>query len=85
MKAYKTDSGRILLFRPEKNAERAAKGCTRLSMPEIPRNIFLEAVECVVQDNADYIPPTEKGAFLFARGPAGNSLPAAWPLKTDSF
>jgi len=63
MKAYKTDSGRILLFRPEKNAERAAKGCTRLSMPEIPKNIFLEAVKSVVQDNSDYIPPTEKGAL----------------------
>jgi branched-chain amino acid aminotransferase len=32
-------------------------------MPEIPKNIFLEAVKNVVQDNSDYIPPTEKGAL----------------------
>jgi len=63
MKAYKTESGRILLFRPEKNAERAAKGCLRLSMPEIPKNIFMEAVKKVVRDNSNYIPPTEKGAL----------------------
>jgi len=63
MKAYKTDGGRILLFRPEKNAERAAKGCLRLSMPEIPKNIFLEAVKKVVNDNSDYIPSTKKGAL----------------------
>ena len=63
MKAYKTKGGRILLFRPEKNAERAAKGCVRLSMPQIPKNIFMEAVKKVVNDNSDYIPPTEKGAL----------------------
>lgn len=63
MKAYKTDGGRILLFRPEKNAERAAKGCLRLSMPKIPKNIFLEAVKKVVNDNSDYIPSTKKGAL----------------------
>ena len=56
MKAYKTEGGRILLFRPEKNAERAAMGCTRLSMPEVPKNVFLEAVKTVVKDNSDYIP-----------------------------
>ena len=63
MKAYKTDGGRILLFRPEKNAERAAKGCLRLSMPEIPKNVFMDAVKKIVNDNSDYIPPTEKGAL----------------------
>ena len=63
MKAYRTKGGRILLFRPEKNAERAAKGCVRLSMPQIPKNIFMEAVKKVVNDNSDYIPPTEKGAL----------------------
>jgi branched-chain amino acid aminotransferase len=63
MKAYKTDGGRILLFRPEKNAERAAKGCLRLSMPEIPKNVFMDAVKKIVKDNSDYIPPTEKGAL----------------------
>ena len=63
MKAYRTNDGRILLFRPEKNAERAAKGCLRLSMPEIPKNIFMDAVKKVVNDNSDYIPPTEKGAL----------------------
>lgn len=63
MKAYKTDDERILLFRPEKNAERAAKGCLRLSMPEISKTIFMEAIQKVVNDNSDYIPPTEKGAL----------------------
>jgi len=63
MKAYKWDNGKTVMFRPEKNAERAAKGCSRLSMPEIPMNLFLDAAKKVVRDNADYIPNTEQGAL----------------------
>ena len=63
MKAYKWDNGKIVTFRPEKNAERAARGCSRLSMPEIPANLFLDAVKKVIRDNADYIPNTKQGAL----------------------
>ena len=63
MKAYKWDNGKIVIFRPEKNAERAARGCSRLSMPEIPKNLFLDAAKKVIRDNADYIPNTEQGAL----------------------
>lgn len=63
MKAYKWDNGKIVIFRPEKNAKRAARGCSRLSMPEIPSNLFLDATKKVVRDNADYIPNTEQGAL----------------------
>ena len=59
MKAYKWDDGRITMFRPEMNAKRAANGCVRLSMPEIPGSLFLDAVKKVVRDNTDYIPNTE--------------------------
>ena len=63
MKAYKWDDGRISMFRPEMNAKRAADGCLRLSMPEIPKSLFLNAVKKVVRDNIDYIPNTEQGAL----------------------
>ena len=63
MKAYKWDDGRITMFRPDMNAKRAATGCTRLSMPEIPSSLFLDAVKKVVRDNADYIPNTKQGAL----------------------
>ena len=59
----KWDNGNIMMFRPEKNAERAARGCSRLSMPEIPKNLFLDAAKKVVRDNADYIPNTKQGAL----------------------
>ncbi|MEC9333317.1 MAG: branched-chain amino acid aminotransferase [Candidatus Thermoplasmatota archaeon] len=63
MKAYKWDNGKIVMFRPEKNAERATNGCSRLSMPQVPVNMFLDATKKVVIDNADYVPSTEQGAL----------------------
>ena len=63
MKAYKWDDGRITMFRPEMNAKRAANGCIRLSMPEIPSSLFLDAVKKIVRDNKDYIPNTKQGAL----------------------
>ena len=63
MKAYKWDDGQIAMFRPEMNAKRAANGCIRLSMPEIPGSLFLDAVKKVVWDNRDYIPNTKQGAL----------------------
>ncbi|MBQ2557990.1 MAG: branched chain amino acid aminotransferase, partial [Lachnospiraceae bacterium] len=43
MKAYRTDDGRVLLFRPFKNAERANNSNKRLCMPQIPEEDFVEA------------------------------------------
>jgi len=63
MKAYRWDDGRVTMFRPERNAKRAAKSCKRLSMPEIPEALFLDAVKKVVRDNSDYIPSTAQGAL----------------------
>lgn len=63
MKAYRWEDDRITMFRPDMNAKRAAEGCKRLSMPEIPSSLFLDGVKKVVRDNADYIPNTEKGAL----------------------
>lgn len=44
LKAYKSEDGRILLFRPNKNIERANRSNRRLCIPEIPEELFLEAL-----------------------------------------
>ena len=63
MKAYRTAKDRVVFFRPDENAKRAANGCLRLSMPKISQKVFLDGVTSVVKDNIDYIPNTEKGAL----------------------
>ena len=66
MKAYKTGDGRVLLFRPEMNARRFANSNRRLCMPEIPEEMFVEAVEQVVAHERDWI-PTAEGTSLYIR------------------
>ena len=66
MKAYKNESGEIYLFRPEENAKRINKSAARLCMPEIPEELFMEAVKQLVEIDSDWIPAIE-GASLYIR------------------
>lgn len=66
LKAYKTEDGRILLFRPDKNIERANRSNSRLCIPEIPEDLFLEALKEVVKVDQDWI-PTKPGTSLYIR------------------
>jgi branched-chain amino acid aminotransferase len=63
LKAQRTADGRILLFRPEKNAERFAKSAERLLLAPFPEDRFVEAVEELVRRNARFIPPADKGSL----------------------
>jgi branched-chain amino acid aminotransferase len=63
MKAYRTEAGRVVLFRPEENARRMQRGADRLKMPPVPESIFIDAIEQVVQENSRWIPPMGKGAL----------------------
>lgn len=58
LKAYCAKDGKkVLIFRPEANAERLADGCNRLCMPPVPKDIFLDAINQVVKANREYVPP----------------------------
>ena len=66
MKAYKNGSGEIFLFRPEENAKRINKSATRLCMPEVPEELFLEAVKELIKVDADWVPAVS-GCSLYIR------------------
>lgn len=66
LKAYKTEDDRVLLFRPNKNIERANRSNRRLCIPDIPEDIFLEALKTVVSVDKDWI-PTKPGTSLYIR------------------
>ena len=44
MKAYTTEDGHIVTFRPDLNAERMESSCKRLEMPVFPKERFVDAV-----------------------------------------
>lgn len=66
LKAYKTEDGRTLLFRPNKNIERANRTNNRICIPEIPEEDFLQAIKTVVKVDEDWI-PTKPGTSLYIR------------------
>lgn len=67
LKAYRTKSGEIQLFRPDQNAARLQKTARRLLMAEVPTDLFIKAVKAVVKANHDYVPPYESGGSLYLR------------------
>jgi len=81
MKAFRTVKDRNVLFRPKKNAVRAAGSAQRVCIPPVPTEMFLDAVKSVVKDNADYIPPFGKGSLyirpvIWGSGPILGVAPA---------
>lgn len=67
LKAYRTQDGRIVTFRPDLNAKRMADSAKRLQMPVFPEDEFIKAVEQVVAANADFVPPYGSGATMYLR------------------
>lgn len=67
LKAYRTEDGRIVTFRPDLNAERMIDTCKRLEMPVFPKERFIEAVVKTVKANEDFVPPYGSGATLYIR------------------
>ncbi|MBQ9118855.1 MAG: branched-chain amino acid aminotransferase [Lachnospiraceae bacterium] len=66
LKAYKSDDGRVLLFRPDMNAKRTNNTNKRLCIPEIPEEDFVQAVKELVKLEQDWI-PTKPGTSLYVR------------------
>lgn len=66
-KAFRTPSGQIQIFRPQKNALRLAHSASVISMPSPPPEHFLRCVHLAVALNAEYIPPHDTGAAMYIR------------------
>ena len=67
LKAYTTEDGRIVCFRPDLNAQRLKDSCERLEMPVFPEDRFVDAIVQTVKANAAYVPPYGSGATLYVR------------------
>ena len=67
LKAYTTEDGRTVCFRPDLNAQRMHDSAVRLAMPPFPQDKFVEAVKAVVKANEAWVPPYGSGATLYVR------------------
>lgn len=85
MKAYTTEDGRIVTFRPDLNAKRMADSARRLEMPVYPEDKFVEAIEKTIKANAGYVPPYGSGATLYVRPYMFGSNPVIGVKPADEY
>ncbi|QBA64692.1 branched-chain amino acid aminotransferase [Muriicola soli] len=81
MKAYKDAEGRAWLFRPEENQKRLNISSKRISIPELPKEIFMEGLTTLLKLEKDWIPTTPGSSlyvrpFIFASGSGLHASPA---------
>ncbi|MCW2389880.1 branched-chain amino acid aminotransferase [Sphingobium sp. B11D3B] len=71
LKAYRLPDGSVASFRPEANAARFNQSATRLAMPHLPEELFVESIRKLVAADIDWVPDADKGSlylrpFMFA-------------------
>jgi branched-chain amino acid aminotransferase len=81
LKAYHIKPGKIGLFRPKKNINRFNDSARRMVMPEVNPDLFLEAMNALIQVDADWLPKSE-GTSLYIR-PTMIATEAALGVKTS--
>ncbi|MBA3741753.1 branched-chain amino acid aminotransferase [Sporichthya sp.] len=65
LKAYRHDDGSIVTFRPEQNAARFQRSARRLALPELPSEIFVDAIDLLVRTDAAWVPgQAEQSLYL---------------------
>ncbi len=67
LKAFRTQDGRVVIFRPDRNAARLKSSADRLYMEAPSPELFLEACISAVRHNLDFVPPYGTGASLYIR------------------
>ena len=85
MKAYTTEQGHTVIFRPDMNASRMADSCRRLEMPVFPEDKFVEAIAETVRANEDWVPPYGSGASLYIRPYMFGSNPVIGVKPADEY
>ena len=85
MKAYTTENGPTVIFRPDMNASRMADSCRRLEMPVFPEDKFVEAIAETVRANEDWVPPYGSGASLYIRPYMFGSNPVIGVKPADEY
>jgi len=85
LKAYTTEDGKIVTFRPDLNAQRMEDSAKRLEMPVFPQDKFIEAVIKTVKANEAWVPPYGSGATLYVRPYMFGSNPVIGVKPADEY
>lgn len=65
LKAYRHKDGSIKTFRPFENAKRFARSAKRMAMPEMPAELFVQAIKELISVDKNWVPEDrEKSLYL---------------------
>ncbi|MCS4531327.1 branched-chain amino acid aminotransferase [Corynebacterium sp. ES2730-CONJ] len=67
IKAYRHKDGSIKTFRPDANAARFQSSAARLAMPELPKDLFIEALTQLVTVDQQWVPAYGGEESLYLR------------------
>jgi len=86
LKAYRSPTDTILLFRPDKNAVRMQRSAARMCMPPVDEELFIEAIKTLVAVDKAWVPHAP-GTSLYIRPAmiATEAFLGVRPAKTYSF
>ncbi len=81
MKAYKDADENVFLFRPDENWKRLNISSSRLMIPEVPEDIFMEGLKKLLEVDKAWIPTSDGSSlyirpFIFASGEGFHASPA---------
>jgi len=67
LKAFTGKDGKVRIFRLDENGKRINRSAFGVMMPEIPAELFRQAIVKVVKLNIKFVPPYGEGASLYIR------------------
>jgi branched-chain amino acid aminotransferase len=85
LKAFETRQGEVVVFRAEENARRLADSCRKILMPPVPVELFMDAVDRVINANRRFVPPYGSGASLYLRPLVIGTGPKVGVAPTDEY
>ena len=66
LKAYRTPDGKVQMFRPLENVRRMNNSAERMCLPQIPEDLFMDALDKLVELEADWV-PSQPDTSLYLR------------------
>lgn len=66
-KAFRCRDGKVRVCNLDENSARMNTGAARLVMPDVPKQMFNDAVDWAVRNNAEFVPPYGTGGSMYIR------------------
>jgi branched-chain amino acid aminotransferase len=66
MKAFKNNTGELVIFRPQRHYQRLVKSLERMCMPAMSEEFFIESLNAVIRTDEAWV-PTSEGSSLYLR------------------